>query len=128
MIHHFLASATCLLFARLFYLVALHAEDPWRSVLGLSSLFLCLGGLGWGFIKLIDWWGEEAPIFDPNSRFKWSTMSYREAIARLKLVELFNGNARLARRQVRILMEKYPGKVEYWYWEKAILELDDSHS
>jgi hypothetical protein len=123
MIRYFLTTATCLLFARLFFLVSLHIENPWRSFCGLSSLALLMGGLGWCLIKLIDWWGEEAPIFNPRSPLKWSRMTYREAMARLKLIELL-GDARLARRQVRIMMERYPGKPEQWCWERALVEIE----
>jgi hypothetical protein len=124
MIRHFLISATCLLFARLAYLMAMAVNHPWKSLFGLGSLALCMGGIGWCAVKLIDWWGEEAPVSHPRNRTKWSRMTYKEAKVRLRLIELFDGDARLARRQVRILMERYPGKTEQWYWETAILEVE----
>jgi hypothetical protein len=124
MIRHFLTSATCLLFARLFYLAASAIENPLRSIFGLSSFVLCIGGISWCTVKLIDWWGEEAPVPHPKKRFKWSRLTYREAKVRLRVIELFDGDARLARRQVRILMERHPGKTEQWYWEKAIVEIE----
>jgi hypothetical protein len=124
MIRHFLISATCILFSRLCYLAAVAMEYPWRSFFSLGSFVLCAGGIGWCAVKLIDWWGEEAPVSHPQNRRKWSRMSYREAKVRLRLIELFDGDARLARRQVRILMERYPGKPEQWCWERAIVDIE----
>jgi hypothetical protein len=124
MIRHCLTAATCLLLARIFYLASIHSPDPWQLVFRLTALVLGLGGGGWGLIKLIDWWGEEAPISHPRHPWHWSRMTYREAMARFKLIELFDGDARLARRQVRILMARYPGKPEQWCWEQAIVEIE----
>ncbi len=124
MIRHCLTTTICLLLARIFYIGALHSPDPWRFILSLASLVLCFGGISWGLLKFIDWWGEEAPVFNPRHPWRWSRMTYREAMARFKLIELFDGDARLAKRQVRILMARYPGKPEQWCWEQAIVEIE----
>ncbi|MBE9029945.1 hypothetical protein IQ266_09420 [filamentous cyanobacterium LEGE 11480] len=94
---------------------------PW---LGLGTNLLFVVGLVWLSVRLLDWWGEEAPVFHPRKAGKLVRLNYREAQARLRLIELFAGDARMARRQIRILKERYPQRSEQWYWERAIVDLE----
>jgi hypothetical protein len=86
----------------------------------LTVLVYCFWLLGFGLfvLRLLDWWGEEAPVWY-RGRFSWVT--HQQAIVRMKLIELL-GDARLARREVRILMARYPGRSEQWCWEFAVQE------
>jgi hypothetical protein len=93
----------------------------WFLVTGKVVFGIGLIGLG---MKALDWWGEEAPVLHPYKMGKLVQLNYREAMARLRLIELFDGDARMARRQVRILMARYPGRLEQWYWEQAIADLE----
>jgi hypothetical protein len=97
------------------------AFAPWIAA---SSKIIFAIGLVWLGIKALDWWGEEAPVFHPYRAGKLVWLNYTDAKARLRLIERLNGDIRLARRQVRILMARYPGQSEQWYWEQAIVDLD----
>ncbi len=97
------------------------AFSPWIAA---SSKIMFAIGLVWLGIKALDWWGEEAPVFHPYRAGKLVWLSYRDASARLRVIERLNGDARMARRQVKILMARYPGQAEQWYWDQAIGELE----
>jgi hypothetical protein len=94
---------------------------PWIAV---SAKVIGAIGLVWFGIKALDWWGEEAPVFHPYRAGKLVWLSYRDAKARQRLIDRLNGDARMARRQVKILMARYPGQTEQWYWEQAIGEME----
>jgi hypothetical protein len=94
---------------------------PWIAA---SSKIMFATGLVWLGIRALDWWGEEAPVFHPYRAGKLVWLSYRDASARLRVIERLNGDARMARRQVKILMARYPGQAEQWYWEQAIAALE----
>ncbi|MFM2430817.1 MAG: hypothetical protein RLZZ511_2030 [Cyanobacteriota bacterium] len=96
----------------------------WELWFLVSGKLLFAAGLVWLGMKGLDWWGEEAPILHPYKMGKIVRLNYREAMARLRLIELFDGDARMARRQVRILMARYPGRLEQWYWEQAIVDIE----
>jgi hypothetical protein len=97
------------------------ACGPWIAA---SAKIMFAIGLVWLGIQALDWWGEEAPVFHPYRAGKLVWLSYRDAEARQRLIKRLNGDARMARRQVRILMARYPGQTEQWYWEQAIGELE----
>ncbi len=97
------------------------AFAPWIVA---SAKIIGAIGLVWLGIRALDWWGEEAPVFHPYRAGKLVWLNYTDAKARLRLIERLNGDVRLARRQVRILMARYPGQAEQWYWERAIVDLE----
>jgi uncharacterized iron-regulated membrane protein len=97
------------------------ACGPWIAVSAKIGFTI---GLVWFGIKALDWWGEEAPVFHPYRAGKLVWLSYRDAEARQRLIKKLNGDARMARRQVRILMARYPGQTDQWYWEQAIVDLE----
>jgi hypothetical protein len=123
---HLLVFATCLLYARLCYLLAAGLGQPVQMIVELATMAIGVGSTGWLLVRLVEWWGEEAPVFDPRLPLRWSRVTYREAKARLRLIELFEGDGRMARRQVRILMAKYPQQTEQWCWEHAVLDFERS--
>jgi hypothetical protein len=97
------------------------AFSPW-IVAGSKIMFAI--GLVWLGLRVLDWWGEEAPVFHPDRAGKLVWLSYRDASARLRVIERLNGDARMARRQVQILMARYPGQAEQWYWDQAIVAIE----
>jgi hypothetical protein len=97
------------------------AFSPWIVA---SSKIMFAIGLVWLGLRALDWWGEEAPVFHPYRAGKLVWLSYRDASARLRLIERLNGDARMARRQVQILMARYPGQTEQWYWDQAIVAIE----
>lgn len=95
---------------------------PWLLLL---SKLLGVVGLLWLAVRLLDWWGEEAPVWHPCHMGQLVRLTYREAKVRLRLIELFDGDARMARRQVRIIKARYPSQPEQWCWERAIADLEN---
>jgi hypothetical protein len=85
------------------------------------SIFLAIAIIG-GIV----WWGWRRQ--HKRRRFSSTPVSHRGAskvpnAMRRELIRMA-GSAQVADRLLNNLRGKYPGKVERWYWEKAIFDLE----